>query len=92
MELPEAASHSFIVKVWLERMSAEGRGTVWRGQITHVPDGERRSFDELDEIIVFMTVYLEKMGVRLNHLWYRRWVRRLRKGIKRIYPGWRVTP
>jgi hypothetical protein len=67
MEEPEARTHSFIVKVWLEETPAEtGRGATWRGHVTHVQSGTRRYFDQLSFIADFVAPYLESMGVRLG--------------------------
>jgi hypothetical protein len=67
------ATHSFIIKIWLERIASEGGPAVWRGHITHVPGGERRYIKEMDDILVFIIPYLESMGVRFGS---RRRVRR----------------
>jgi hypothetical protein len=59
----EAEIHSFIVKIWFEEISSTGR-VLWRGHITHVPGGERRYLQDLEEIAFFILPYLEAMGVR----------------------------
>jgi hypothetical protein len=71
-------THSFIVKVWLERPVA-----VWRGRITHVPSGHVRSFTDLGEIAAFVAPYLEQAGASAAQRgklprWWRRWVRHWR--------------
>jgi hypothetical protein len=61
--------HSFIIKLWLEKTSEEeeeGAGTTWRGQITHVPGGERKYLKDLNGIKPFIKPYLEAMGVRVG--------------------------
>jgi len=60
----EHGTHSFIVKVWRERTSSRDRTFSWRGYITHVPDGERRSVRHLEEIGLFISHYLRQMGAR----------------------------
>jgi hypothetical protein len=60
----EYQSHSFIVKVWLEERAEQRQRPSWRGRITHVPDGERRYMQDLQEIGRFIAPYLAKMGVR----------------------------
>ena len=57
-ELYEFSTHAFVIKIWLED------GLRWRGHITHVPSGERKYFEELDEIEEFIIPYLETMGIR----------------------------
>jgi len=74
-------THSFIVKVWVERVAGEGADS-WRGRITHVPSGQTRSFTDLGEIPAFVTPYLEHAGVPVSRLgklrrWWHGW-------------GWRI--
>jgi hypothetical protein len=64
MESIQPNTHSFVVKVWSEETGASPPAVVWRGQITHVPSGEQRSFHELSDIGAFVAPYLEQMGVR----------------------------
>ena len=84
MALPEDESHSFIIRVWLEDAARQGRPALWRGHITHVPGGERRSVQDLDAITAFIAPYLEAMGVDLGLTWRLRqvlcpWQRRARR-------------
>lgn len=78
MDEPEATSHSFIVRVWLEETAEETGRAVWRGSITHVPSGQRKYLQELGEIIAFIRVYLRGMGVEEDRRWYRQVRRRSR--------------
>lgn len=66
MDEIEQNTHSFIVKVWRERTTIEDETFSWRGHITHVPDGERRTVSHLEEIGLFISPYLRGMGVRLD--------------------------
>ncbi len=78
MDEIESAAQSFIVRVWVEERAQEGDQGVWRGHITHVPDGEGRYLKNLDEIGAFIAPYLERMGVKPGMLWrMRRWLRSL---------------
>ncbi len=61
MDLPEAHTHSFIIKIWLENAAAEAEQPLWRGHITHVPSGTRRYFQELSVITEFMQPYLQTL-------------------------------
>ena len=80
MELLEFNTHSFIVKIWLEEPGLGGRRGKWRGYITHVPSGERRYLESLNEILAFMIPYLLSMGVRLEGYWrFRDWLSRRRR-------------
>jgi len=87
MEQPEATSHSFIVKVWLERTRSAVQGPRWRGRITHVPSGERQYVEELDGISLFIAPRLAALGVHLSPLWrLRGWLsdrRRRRRSAQR---------
>jgi hypothetical protein len=77
MDLPEATTHSFIIKIWLEEVADETGDVTWRGHITHVPSGMRRYLRDLDDVTDFILIYLEAIGVRPRRLVrLRRWVRR----------------
>jgi hypothetical protein len=66
MDEIEQTSHSFIVKVWRERVSLRAGRFSWRGHITHVPDGKRRDIRHFNEIVLFIAPYLRQMGVLLG--------------------------
>lgn len=77
IDLFEANTHPFIVKVWLEETAEEAGRATWRGHITHVPSGERGYLKDLDDILFFVATYLENMGVKLGLAWrVRRWLKR----------------
>ncbi len=79
MDLPESQVDSFIVKLWTEAAGGgEARRVKWYGQITHVSDGARRYFKDLDEIKIFIEPYLAEMGVDMRRR------RRLRHWLRRI--------
>lgn len=52
----------FVVRIWPEDLAARGRRTVWRGHITHVPSGDRRHFESLDQPARFISSYLAERG------------------------------
>ncbi|HKP51328.1 MAG TPA: hypothetical protein VJ183_01605 [Chloroflexia bacterium] len=84
MSLFETDIQSFIIKVWFEDARKGGGLVTWRGQITHVPSGARKSVQTLDEIAAFILPYLERMGVRIDgrsryKLWWSRWMARMGK-------------
>ena len=62
MDPYESNTHSFIVKIWIEEF-LEGPGQVlWRGRVTHVPDGRQSYFHNLEELVRFIRSYLQEMG------------------------------
>jgi len=78
----EQNTHTFIVRIWLEKSAEEAGRATWRGRVTHVPSGEERTVETLDQITAFVTHYLRTMGVELGklarasgcpHRWWRRW-------------------
>ncbi len=78
MQQTETHTHSFIVKIWLEETVAEDGRAIWRGHITHVPDGERRYFRQLSDITTIIMPYLSKMGVQVKlSARLRQWIVRL---------------
>ena len=69
MDLPEANTHSFIIRIWLEESDPDAARAEWRGHITHVPGGERLYLDDLARIRWFIVPYLEQMGIRPPIAW-----------------------
>jgi hypothetical protein len=63
MDVYEVTTCSFIVKIWIEELSGETGRPSWRGHVTHIPGGQRKHFEELEEIIGFMIPYLQAMGI-----------------------------
>lgn len=63
MDIYEVSVHPFIVKIWLEETTEEAGRATWRGRIIHVPSGEKRYLQDLNDIIDFITPYLREMGV-----------------------------
>ena len=59
MPRADTTTHSFIVKIWLEETGPEADSMLWRGRITHVPGGENRYFQALDDIGDFIAPYLQ---------------------------------
>ncbi len=69
METIQPNTHSFVVKVWSEETGTASPAVVWRGQITHVPSGEQKSFHEISEIATFVAPYLQQLGVKSSWWW-----------------------
>jgi hypothetical protein len=83
MERSGPAPQSFIVKIWLEETAEESGQAKWRGHITHVPSGTRRYLNSMDDIITFISPYLENMGVKFRlrertSRWLKPWKRYLK--------------
>lgn len=75
----ELTTHSFVMKLWREEYSQIAGHARWRGYITHIPGGERRHVQRLNEIAAFIAPYLEQMGIRLDLSWRLcRWLDRRR--------------
>jgi hypothetical protein len=64
MDLYEANTLVFVVKIWLEESSNEIDQTSWRGHITYILDEKRKYFQDLEEVTDFILPYLERMGVK----------------------------
>jgi hypothetical protein len=64
MDQEERARFSFILSIWIE--PAAGGRSRWRGHITHVPSGVRRSVQGFDDVSAFIVPYLEAAGVRIR--------------------------
>jgi len=56
----ELKIHSFIVRIWLEETHANPRLSVWRGHITYVNTGDRRYFEDINEIPAFIAPHLKE--------------------------------
>lgn len=78
MDSTEVDTHSFVIKIWREAADDEAGRVIWRGHITHVPDGERRYLKEVTEVVAFIKPYLVVMGVRFGmRAWLMQWWYRL---------------
>jgi hypothetical protein len=74
LETSELVEQSFFVKVWREESLNDGAAT-WRGQITNVLRGDRRSLADLTDVADFIVPCLEEMGVGLRRGWrFRSWL------------------
>lgn len=77
MDSFEGHTHSFVIRIWREKLSARDNQIAWRGHITHVPGGERRYVQSLNDIALFILPYLERIGFRITIGWQmRRWLNR----------------
>ena len=69
MDSFETSFQSFVIKIWIEETAAESGRVLWRGHITHIPSKRRVYLDDLNEIIRFISPYLEQMGIELGQKW-----------------------
>lgn len=83
MDLYEANTSVFVVKIWLEESSYEIDHTSWRGHITYLLDGKRKYFQDLEEVTDFILPYLELMGIKKRQPDRLRDCLRRKMGIKR---------
>lgn len=65
----EKTTHAFVVRIWLEDKANPNKRAVWTGHITHVPSGEKKYFQNLWEVIDFMSPYLEEAGIKKPWYW-----------------------
>jgi hypothetical protein len=80
MASSEGRSHSFIVKIWREKLDPKRGQAIWRGHITHVPGGERQYFTRLIDIVLYIAPYLEQLGVEPGVRWrITKWLMRWKK-------------
>mgnify|MGYP006302750699 FL=1 len=63
MDLFEVNTHSLVIRIWIEERVGEMGQPNWRGHITHIPSGEQRYFEDLDDIKAFILPHLRKAGV-----------------------------
>ncbi len=66
---PTQLDHSFIIKFWVEETAEEAGRLVWRGSMTHIPGGERRTFQDLEAISEFIMPFLQRMGFKPGLAW-----------------------
>ena len=84
----EDNTHSFIVRIWLEKTTEQADQGTWRGHITHLPSGEQCYIKDLDELSDFVATYLKEMGVKTGgRRWVKDYLRRLRARVERVFLG-----
>ncbi len=71
----DVLTHSFIIRIWRE--AVDEQTFIWRGHITHVPDGAQAYLKDLDrDVAAFIEPYLVQMGVGSRpHRWRQWWAR-----------------
>ena len=58
MDPQEAERHSFIMRIWLEEQAADDDPALWRGEVIHVPTGERRLVQGWDAVRRFVLSFI----------------------------------
>jgi len=61
-------TQAFILRIWVEPREKANAEPKWRGVIEHVDTGERVYFNNLDQVSVLLSPYIEAMGVRANQI------------------------
>jgi hypothetical protein len=88
MDPLELLTHSFIVKIWLSDAESTNGEKLWRGTITHVPSGKRRSVATFDDIDSFIEQYVTYGDAPVPHRRAQNWWARLRRLLSGIFrPG-----
>jgi len=76
----QSSTHSFIIRFWIEESVEEEGLVTWRGHITHVPNGERRYLQSLDDISSFIAPHLTAAGAHsMKKCPVRQWLRRFKR-------------
>jgi hypothetical protein len=66
VDLFEVNTQTFILRLWLERREVKNALPHWRGMIEHVPTGERRYFDRINDIPKLIKLFLKGAGKELH--------------------------
>lgn len=69
LDLFETSIHSFVIKIWLEETADENASNLWRGHISHIPSGEKRYIQNLNEMMFFVFPYIEEIGIKIPLKW-----------------------
>ena len=68
MSSAKETNQAFILRIWVEPREKANAEPEWRGVIEHVDTGERVYFNNLDQVSVLLSPYIEAMGVRANQI------------------------
>lgn len=66
MKSNKEPAHAFIVRIWMETRELKDAEPIWRGVIEDVGNGTRVYFDQLEQIALHITAYLEAMGIKVD--------------------------
>jgi hypothetical protein len=53
-------AHSFVLRIWIEEQATTTAPLRWRGHITNVLDGERRSVESFVQVERFVREYITR--------------------------------
>ncbi len=67
MKFSETSVHSFVIRLWQEEPAQLSDQAKWRGHITHVLSGKKRYIDQLNEINLFISHYLDEAKPTEKH-------------------------
>jgi hypothetical protein len=51
-------AYTFVLRLWIEEDATDGRPLRWRGHITNVLDGRRRSVQSFHQVNRFIAEYI----------------------------------
>ena len=57
-------SHSFVLRCWREPRELEEAAPFWRGEVEHVPTGNRVYFKNFEELKGFLASYMPEIVVK----------------------------
>lgn len=66
MQSIQPHTHAFILKIWSEESNDKFLTPPWRGQITHVPSGQRCYFTHLNSMNDFILTYVQLPDAKLT--------------------------
>jgi hypothetical protein len=59
---PESAMEAFVLRIWVEGDGGSMTPAEWRGSITNVMSGNRRTVRSLDQVTDFLGEHLRRLG------------------------------
>jgi hypothetical protein len=68
MTVYEKSTYSFVIRIWLEETATATKPALWRGHITHVMTGKERYFDDLQDILNFISQYVPQEVKSISEL------------------------
>jgi len=79
--------HVFTLRIWREPREIASACPRWRGVVIHIVGGEKKYFENLDDLLEFIMPYITEMGLMINQTeessnWLDRWLTAWRKKSK----------
>jgi len=69
LEFREATTHSFIVKIWSEKLRPHAKKSRGGGISRTFPSGERQYLEHLNDLCLFIVPYLISTNARVGTGW-----------------------